>query len=234
MHRLNIAFINELERHFRHRGADYTGAIYRPESRPLPETYFRPHSYVWFFKWPLVSTTKYFYLKLRLISRKLNQMRWVSECVFVLQTILYCSLFETHTLETPKEINFFFFYGGSLMDVSSQTAWGNSPLSKACLPASTVETPIHSPMSCVHLLLGLPLPLLPSHVPSKNSFSNVLCNYFLEIPEFTPFKLSRKIMSTLDRGLDSWIRILYWCKLLEQVIETTLYGYAVTKTNRRI
>ena len=24
-------------------------------------------------------------------------------------------------------------------------------------------------------LLGLPLPLLPSHVPSKNSFSNVLC-----------------------------------------------------------
>ena len=44
-------------------------------------------------------------------------------------------------------------------------------LSSACLPASTVETPIHSPMSCVHL----PLPLLPSHVPSKNSFSNVLC-----------------------------------------------------------
>ena len=29
-------------------------------------------------------------------------------------------------------------------------------------------------MSCVHLLLGLPLPLLLSHVPSKNSFSNVL------------------------------------------------------------
>ena len=29
------------------------------------------------------------------------------------------------------------------------------PLSSACLPASTVETPIHSPMSCVHLLLGL-------------------------------------------------------------------------------
>ena len=47
--------------------------------------------------------------------------------------------------------------------------------SSACLPASTVETPIHSPMSCVHLLLGLPLPLLPSDVPSKNSFPNVLC-----------------------------------------------------------
>ena len=61
------------------------------------------------------------------------------------------------------------------MDVASQTAWQNSPLSSACLPASTVETPIHSPMSCVHLLLGLPLPLLPSHVPSRNSFSNVLC-----------------------------------------------------------
>ena len=66
------------------------------------------------------------------------------------------------------------FYGGSLMDVSSKTAWRNCPLSSACLPASTVETPIHSPMSCVHLLLGLPLPLLLSHVPSKNSFSNVL------------------------------------------------------------
>ena len=72
-------------------------------------------------------------------------------------------------------VMFFFFYGGSLMDVASQTAWQNSPLTSACLPASTVETPIHSPMSCVHLLLGLPLPLLPSHVPSKNSFSNVLC-----------------------------------------------------------
>ena len=72
-------------------------------------------------------------------------------------------------------IFFFFFYGGSLMDVTSQTARPNSPLSSACLPASTIETPIHSPMSCVHLLLGLPLPLLPSHVPSKNSFSNVLC-----------------------------------------------------------
>ena len=74
-------------------------------------------------------------------------------------------------------ISFFFFYGGSLMDVASQTAWRNSPLSSACLPASTVETPIHSPMSCFHLLLGLPLPLLPSHVPSKNSFSNVLCRF---------------------------------------------------------
>ena len=61
------------------------------------------------------------------------------------------------------------------MDVASQTAWRNSPLSSACLPASIVETPIHSPMSCVHLFLGLPLPLLPSHVPSKNSFSNVSC-----------------------------------------------------------
>ena len=62
------------------------------------------------------------------------------------------------------------------MDVASQTAWRNSPLSSACLPAFTVETPIHSLMSCVHLFLGLPLPLLPSHVPSKNSFSNVLCH----------------------------------------------------------
>ena len=72
-------------------------------------------------------------------------------------------------------ILFFFFYGGSLMDVASQTAWRNSPLSSACLPASKVETSIHSPMPCVHLFLGLLLPLLPSHVPSKNSFSNVLC-----------------------------------------------------------
>ena len=62
---------------------------------------------------------------------------------------------------------FFFFYGGSLMDVASLTARRNSPLSSACLPASTVENPIHSPMSCVHLLLGLPLPLLPSHVPPQ-------------------------------------------------------------------
>ena len=38
------------------------------------------------------------------------------------------------------------------MDVASQTAWRISPLSSACLPASTVETPIHSPMSCVHLI----------------------------------------------------------------------------------
>ena len=81
--------------------------------------------------------------------------------------------------------HFFFFYGGSLMDVASQTAWRNSPLSSACLPASTVETPIHSPMSCVHLLLGLPLPLLPSHVPSKNSFSNVLCR--LMWPKYDSF-----------------------------------------------
>ena len=34
-------------------------------------------------------------------------------------------------------LSFFFFYGGSLMDVASQTAWRNSPLSSACLPAST-------------------------------------------------------------------------------------------------
>ena len=81
--------------------------------------------------------------------------------------------------------DFFFFYGGSLMDVASQTAWRNSPLSSACLPASTVETPIHSPMSCVHLLLGLPLPLLPSHVPSKNSFSNMLCR--LMWPKYNSF-----------------------------------------------
>ena len=45
--------------------------------------------------------------------------------------------------------------------------------------------PIHSPMSCVHLLLGLPLPLLPSHVPSKNSFSNVLCR--LMWPKYDSF-----------------------------------------------
>ena len=79
----------------------------------------------------------------------------------------------------------FFFYGWSLKDVASQTAWQNSPLSSACVPASTVETPIHSPMSCVHLLLGLPLPLLPSHVPSKNSFSNVLCR--LMWPKYDSF-----------------------------------------------
>ena len=40
-------------------------------------------------------------------------------------------------------------------------------------------------MSCVHLLLGLPLPLLPSHVPSKNSFSNVLCR--LMWPKYDSF-----------------------------------------------
>ena len=84
-----------------------------------------------------------------------------------------------------KRSFFFFFYGGSFMDVASQTAWRNSPLSSACLPASIVETPIHSPMSCVHLLLGLPLPLLPSHVPSKNSFSNVLCR--LMWPKYDSF-----------------------------------------------
>ena len=71
------------------------------------------------------------------------------------------------------------------MDVASQTAWRNSPLSSACLPASTVETPIHSPMFCVHLLLGLPLPVLPSHVPSKNSLSNVLCR--LMWPKYDSF-----------------------------------------------
>ena len=73
------------------------------------------------------------------------------------------------------------------MDVASQTAWRNSPLSSACLSASTVETPTHSPMSCVHLLLGLPLPLLPSYVPSKNSFSNVLCRLMC-------FQLKKKAM----------------------------------------
>ena len=36
-----------------------------------------------------------------------------------------------------------------------------------------------------HLLLGLPLPLLPSHVPSKNSFSNVL--YRLMWPKYDNF-----------------------------------------------
>ena len=83
----------------------------------------------------------------------------------------YCLLFRRYFPTKMKTI-FFFFYGGSLMDVASQTAWRNYPLSSACLPASTVEAPIHSRMSCVHLFLGLPLPLLPSHVPSKNSFSN--------------------------------------------------------------
>ena len=59
------------------------------------------------------------------------------------------------------------------------------PSLKCLFPASTVETPIHSPMSCVHLFLGLPLPLLPSHVPSKNSFSNVLC--LLMWPKYDSF-----------------------------------------------
>ena len=67
------------------------------------------------------------------------------------------------------------FTTSSSMADPNGSAWRNFPLSSACLPASTVETPIHSPMSCVHLLLGLPLLLLPSHVPSKNNFSNVLC-----------------------------------------------------------
>ena len=92
---------------------------------------------------------------------------------------------EKNCRDTLKHSFFFFFYGGSLMDMASQTAWRNSPLSSACLPASTIETPIHSPMSCVHLLLGLPLPLLPSHVPSKNSFSNMLCR--LMWPKYDSF-----------------------------------------------
>ena len=50
-----------------------------------------------------------------------------------------------------------------------------TPLSQVLVFQLPVETPIHSPMSCIYLLLGLHLPLLPSHVPSKNNFSNVLC-----------------------------------------------------------
>ena len=123
---------------------------------------------------------------------------------------------------------FFFFYGGSLMDVASQTAWRNSPLSSACLPASTVETPIHSPMSCVHLLLGLPLPFLPSHVPSKNSFSNVLCR--LMWPKYDSFCfLIRFILATywkshhlwsLDNIMTVWIRR---CLLIFQTVSIGSY-----------
>ena len=111
----------------------------------------------------------------------------------------------------------FFFYGGSLMYVASQTAWRNSPLSSACLPASTVETPIHSPMSCAHLLLGLPLPLLPSHVPSKNSFSNVLCRLiwpkyddfcflirFKSCGTFTP-SCSRTLAFVFSQSMKFWV-----------------------------
>ena len=102
-------------------------------------------------------------------------------------------------------IGFFFFYGGFLMDVASQTAWRNSHLLSACLPASTVENPIHSPMSCVHLLLGLPLPLLPSHVPSKNSFSNVLC--CLMWPKYDRIRLHKRPKPS-DRSL-YWV-IVGW------------------------
>ena len=42
-----------------------------------------------------------------------------------------------------------------LNGLASQTAWRNSPLSSACLPASTGETPIHSPMSYLFYLKTL-------------------------------------------------------------------------------
>ena len=118
-------------------------------------------------KWPEMTWEKIFvYLCLYSLIK-------VSLLVLVTNYVYECMC---HPSPSPsKHGNFFFFYGESLMDVASQTAWRKSPLSSACLPASIVETPIHSPMSFVHLLLGLPLPLLPSHVPSKNSFSNVLC-----------------------------------------------------------
>ena len=106
-------------------------------------------------------------------------------CTLVILSILLSAAYQDF-IQIYFSWLFFFFYGGSLMDVASQTAWRNSPLLSACLPASTVETPTHSPMSCVNLFLGLPLPLLPSHVPSKNSFSNVLCR--LMWPKYDNFR----------------------------------------------
>ena len=122
--------------------------------------------------------TEYWILLYKDFHRTKKTSHFFTECkLFQSRVILYCNWL-TH-------ISFFFFYGGSLMDVASQTAWRNSPLSSACLTAFTVETPIHSQLSCVHLLLGLPLPLLPSHMSSKNSFSNVLCR--LMWPKYDSF-----------------------------------------------
>ena len=70
----------------------------------------------------------------------------------------------------------------SWRDVASWTFWRKSIRSSASLPAWVVVMSIQSFMSCSHLLVGLPLPLLPSILASKmclSSVSRVRCAYLL-------------------------------------------------------
>ena len=85
---------------------------------------------------------------------------------------------------------FFFQVADALRHVASMTARLNASLSCAWRPASvTVEFSL-SAISWLHLLRGLPLPLLPSTIPSYMSLSRHSC--LLTCPKYFSF---RRMMS---------------------------------------
>ena len=73
----------------------------------------------------------------------------------------------------------------SWRDVASWTFWRKSIRSSASLPAWVVVMSIQSFMSCSHLLVGLPLPLLPSILASKMCLSSV--SWRLMWPKYLSF-----------------------------------------------
>ena len=73
----------------------------------------------------------------------------------------------------------------SWWDVASWTFWRKSIRSSASLPAWVVVMSIQSFMSCSHLLVGLPLPLLPSILASKMCLSSV--SWRLMWPKYLSF-----------------------------------------------
>ena len=75
----------------------------------------------------------------------------------------------------------------SWRDVASWTFWRKSIRSSASLPAWVVVMSIQSFMSFCHLLVGLPLPLLPSILASKMCLSSV--SWRLMWPKYLSFSV---------------------------------------------
>ena len=75
----------------------------------------------------------------------------------------------------------------SWRDVASWTFWRKSIRSSASLPVWVVVISIKSVLSCSHLLVGLPLPLLPSILASKMCLSSV--SWRLMWPKYISFSV---------------------------------------------
>ena len=106
-----------------------------------------------------------------------NEMSWQLNKSLEKDTCFQPSCFRNLSLSLDQLI--------SWRDVASWTFWRKSIRSSASLPAWVVVMSIQSFMSCSHLLVGLPLPLLPSILASKMCLSSV--SWRLMWPKYLSF-----------------------------------------------